>query len=323
MSTLLHNGTTIIIDDDIMSSKEVDEYLYLIKLCLDDYRKSIPSVVMVRDAISFSKNLGLTVLEIDGFILFHNNINKLAKKHAIKVNPKATVIHCIVDTCFHEMHHVESYKADAQWVIDNPISEEAFADKVASELCIEFFKKNDIMIKTDPYVYKNGNDTITDLREYFNILLDKENKWDSVQYYNSVINTKEEVVNEEIASPSPDCVVSFQEAKTLYMTCFNQLKMCEHSPEQILTTINIEPILKSALIMDKVGVIVKTTNPSTLSGLINTVTKQPAYVFELKDGKKRQIIYDQVNEIGCIIDTENSKPITMFKDGNLSAWPTS
>jgi len=319
MITLEHNSTCIIIDTEVMlTEEEIKDYFTFIKGCLDFYKKSTPTMIVVKNSSMESRNLGLTVQEMNGFVLFADNIKKLAKRHSNRVNPRATSIHCIVDTCFHELHHVESYSVDPQWVIDNREEEEAFANKTAASLCIEFFKTKHMPIWVKPYVYKNENEVITDLREYFNILLDGDNKW--IPLGISTDGQPDEVIA-ETPNTDPITKISSADAKILYLTCFNQLKDSVHNPETILTPITIPPIVESSCSMDVHGVITRTKTLNTMSGIIDKHTKEPLYLFALRDGKQRYIAYSNLSDTGCVMDSESNEKILMFKNNTLSVWP--
>ena len=326
MTSIQHNGTMIIIDEESVEDDNIDIYKLLIKKCLDFYKKVTPTVILVKDSTSDASDniLGLTVKEINGFVLFHNNIKRTTKRYAAKVTPKTTLIHCIVDTCFHELHHTQSYAYDPQWVLNHREEEEIFANRVAGELCIDFFKTQDIPIEVKPYVFKNEKVILTSLREYFNILLNEDKKWGPLSDYT------DNVVTPEVIVTTPDTTTKFTngnsissaDAKILYLTCFNQLKDSIHSPENILTKITIPPIVNSAYSMNIHGLISKTQISTKISGIINKCTKTPLYVFELKDGKQRNIEYDQQNDIGYVINSQNNEKILMYKNNTLSIWPT-
>jgi len=318
MTTIQHNNTTIIVDvGNTLDEEEIKDYFTFIKKCLNFYPKSKPTVIIVKNSSMESRNLGLTVQEINGFVLFADNIKKLTRKHSHKVNPRATLIHCIVDTCFHELHHVESYGVDPQWVIDNREEEESFANRTAADLCIDLFKTKPIPVWVKPYVYKNENEVITDLREYFNILLDGDNQWGPLEDYTEV---KPEITT-ETPNTDPITKISSAEAKILYMSCFNQLKDSVHNPENVLTPIEIPPIVESSCSMDVHGVITRTKTLNTMSGIIDKHTKEPLYLFALRDGKQRYIAYSNLSDTGCVMDSESNEKILMFKNNTLSAWP--
>ena len=317
MATIQHNNTTIIVDTDhTLDEEEIKDYFTFIERCLDFYPKSKPTVVIVKNSSMESRNLGLTVQEINGFVLFADNIKKLTRKHSHNVNPRATLIHCIVDTCFHELHHVESYSVDPQWVIDHREEEEAFANRMAADLCIDYFKTQNIPVWIKPYVYKNENEVITSLREYFNILLDGDNQWEPLSAYTDV---KPGVTAEVTADPITK--ISSAEAKILYYACFNQLKDSIHNPETILTPIAIPPIVESSCSMDTHGVITRAKTLNTMSGIIDKHTKEPLYLFVLRDGKQRYVSYSNMTDTGCVMDSESNEKILMFKNNTLSAWP--
>jgi len=318
MTTMQHNNTTIIVDtENTLDEEGTQDYVTFIKGCLDFYKKSTPTVIIVKNSSMESRNLGLTVQEINGFVLFADNIKRLARVHSAKVNPRATTIHCIVDTCFHELHHVESYSVDPQWVIDNREEEEAFANKTASELCIEFFKTKHIPVWVKPYVYKNENEIVTDLREYFNILLDGDNHWEPL----GISTNGQPEVTTETPNTDPITKISSAEAKILYMSCFNKLKDCVSNPENVLTPIEIPPIVESSCSMDVHGVITRTKTLNIMSGIIDKHTKEPLYLFALRDGKQRYIAYSNLSDTGCVMDSESNEKILMFKNNTLSAWP--
>jgi len=315
MTTTQHNDTTIIIDENIMTSDEVHIYELLIKKCLDFYKKVEPTIILVKNSSTEKHYLGLTVQEMNGFILFHNNIVRLTKKHAVMVNPLATMIHCVVDTYFHELHHVESYAHDPQWVIEHKDDEEKLANEVARDLCVEFFKTQNIPLEVKPYIYKSEKEVITDLRKYFNILLDEGNKWDPLTP-DTVTPT---VINPVTIDTNP-INITFADAKILYSTCFNHLKDNLQSPENIFIPIKIPPIIKSAYVMDVHGIIIEKQINNQIAGIIDKNTKTPSYMFKLKDGKQRSVIYNKNNDTGYVSDIETKQHILQFRNNIFSAY---
>ena len=179
MNYLQHGSTTILADNGVD-----DWMIHLVTQCLDfNTKMNNTKLILLKRSLGENNHIGLTVDEMDGFILFLDSMDIVMDRHEkTGVAPVATKTHLIVDTMFHEMHHVESYHEDSDWVTKHESEEEWNANEVASSLCVEFFKltKLEVPLQDVPYIYKSGLTVIADLREYFNVLLDDEAEWDAL-----------------------------------------------------------------------------------------------------------------------------------------------
>ena len=323
MNTLQHGNTTILSDDAIG-----DWVTHLITQCIDFYsRAKNTKVVLIKDAFGAKDNVGLAIADIEGFLIYWKSIlstGELFKKDGVA--PIATTVHCIVDTVFHEMHHVESYHEDRIWVLKHHDEEEDNANKVAKDLCVEFFRstKLEVPLEDTPYIFKSGMDVITDLREYFNLLLDSGNTWGALVvesttenpfYTPAAINPIAGVIDPLGATiqtpppptpppapaPAPAVTVTAEDfgtkAMALYNACFDHIfggciptATGFAAPEKIVEPIITGGIVASAKMMNLSGVTQETPASDQIAGLVFKTSKLPAYEFTLTDGKRRKII---------------------------------
>lgn len=322
-----------------------DWVIRLVEQCLSFYSNSTKDtkIVLIKDTISRDGNIGLTIADMEGFILYWQNIQGISAKHEKSgVNPYATEAHLIVDTIFHEMHHVSSYKEDYEWVLSHKEDEEEMANEVAKDLTLDFFKEIKVEIPQNlPYIYKNEKEVITDLREFMNILLDEDNKWDALGAP-PIITIEETSISPE-APAAIEIAVNGEDALSLYTKCFNKIfnkcipthigfNAAENIVEPITSTNNI---IKSAVVMAIDGT---TYGSNVLSGLIFKNSKLPGYDFILADGKKRRIIPQNPQKrdtagnftsnatkaqagakIGYVIDSASDKFLLKYENGTFTS----
>ena len=315
MNYLKYGSTTILADDG------VDDWMInLVTQCLDfNAKMSNTKLILLKRSLGENNIIGLTVDAMDGFILFLDSMDTIVDKHEkLGVAPIATKTHLIVDTVFHEMHHVESYHEDSDWVTKHVAEEEKNANEVAKSLDIEFFKtvRLDLPVEGIPYIFKSGLTLVADLREYFNILLDGDAEWDALPLplstwatdlvdeivsVESDIGKQQTVVAPPVVLPVPMSMA--QTAKALYNECFDKIfNGCTPSangftaPEKILETISTRGIVASASMMNPSGIVKETPVVGLFSGLVFKTSKLPAYEFTLVDGKKRVIVPQNPNK---------------------------
>ena len=310
----------IIIDSGIEGEEWVKP---LIEKCLNFYHKAAKniSVIMVKNKMPNDGKIGLTIEDIDGFIIYWQNMVRISKKYTNDgVNANATLAWLVVDTCFHEMHHCQSYHEDYEWTISHRDEEEENANEVAKDLCVEFFKtiSIDVPIGNTPYWYKTNNEVLTNLREYFNILLDSENKWPDINVKTPspspvptslTPHTSFDGIIDPLANITPAAQVeptiatthltqiTAQKAQQLYLKCFEKIfdGCCPtangfNSPEKIFEPIPVSDVVVSASTMSTDGIVREQNVQGQLSGIIFKTSKLPAYDFTLSDGKQRRII---------------------------------
>jgi len=358
---LFQHGTTSILTYDKIENWTTR----LVTQCLNFYPEATKNIkIVIFKEFSRNNNVGLALPDIEGFIIYWDTMLSMAEKHAKKgINPMATLTHLIADTVFHESHHVDSYYKDYEWTINNQKQEETDAEEISNKLCVEFFKEIPIEVPMGdlPYIYKNGVDIITDLREYFNILLDSDKKWEHLDVKLITKPSLSPTATTELKNSNPKRTIVYdidplaekqpqqptpitpQQAKNLYITCFNNIfggcgpsSTGFNTPERILDPIQIPPIVKSTLMMGYDGNTKVIENPETLSGLIFKVSKLPAYDFILIDGKKRCVVPQnpqkrnnkgvftkaalqaQAGEkIGYVIDKTSNKLLLRYENGVL------
>jgi len=327
--------------------------IQLIIQCLNFYPEATRNVkmILIRSSTEGQEgNVGLAIPDIKGFVIYWDTMLSMAEKHAKKgVNPMATLANLIADTVFHESHHVNSYHKDYEWTCDHRKQEETDAEKVSMDLCIEFFKTIpvDIPMGGLPYVYKDGMSLITDMREYFNLLLNPDEKWKSLDISLSTPAAEKPKNNytDPLANQQQQMITPKQ-AKGLYITCFeNIFGSCGptlngfNTPEKILGPIKIPSIVKSTFTMLTNGNTISINNPKELTGIIYKTSKLPGYDFTLLDNKNRRVIpqnpqkrnnkgeytkealqAQEGNKIGYVIDINSNKFLLKYNNGILTQY---
>ncbi len=351
MNYLKHGNTTILSDEGME-----DWVIHLITQCIDfNVKMTHTKLVLLKDSDSgFDKgNVGLAVVDMEGFILYWKRIVHLAEHYKKDgIAPIATMVHYIVDAVFHEMHHIESYHEDLTYTLSHKDEEERNAESVAKDLSIEFFKNTrlEVPMQDTPYIYKSNQLLITNLREYFNLTLGREEEWEPLPSVTTKVVTSADIGVVEpldnvstIAREIP-AEITPEKAQALYLTCFDKIfSGCGstttgfNAPERIIDPVQSQGIVASAKKMNLSGVVQELPVVQYLSGMVFKSSKLPAYEFTLIDGKKRLLLPQNptkrdVNgnltsaamvaqsgvKLGWIIDLASDTVILKYENGVLS-----
>ena len=349
MNYLKHGNTTILSDEGME-----DWVIHLITQCIDfNVKMTHTKIVLLKDSCGHKNNTGLAIVDIEGFVIHWKRIISVSEEYKRQgVAPIATLVHSIVDVVFHEMHHIESYHEDVAWTFSHREEEEKNANMVARDLSIDFFKnvKLEVPMQDTPYIYKSDQLLVTNLREYFNLILGDDEQWDSLPDITTKVVASEDI---GVIEPSENtstipreipATITSEQATALYLTCFDKIfNGCGpttngfDTPEKILEPVESQGIVAYAKKMNNAGVVQELPVVQSLSGMIFKSSKLPAYEFTLIDGKKRLLLPQNPTKVdnsgnltpsamiaqsgvklGWIIDVASDEYILKYENGILS-----